>query len=404
MPDAKVVETVESTCSRFVELIVLALILIGLLMAYSSNAPYAARTGDLGATWHGFYVHSVKVAVAAAFFALALRLPIDSLARHHRKILLGSLVLLGLVLIPGVGSKLNGARRWFQYGPLTFQPVEFAKIAVIITVAACLQGLGSKVRRLSSCGVLLIAVLVPVCALLFLQPDFGSACLISGLVFLLMIFAGARPEHYLPATVVSLLALVLLAWLFMPHVLERLTKHFNPQPGDQAYQSLVALGSGGLLGYGAGLGGGMAKLGYLPMISSDFIFAAIGEEMGFVGTSLVVLLFLMFTVLSVRIVVAQTSMFRFLLGAGITLGIAVQVLINLVVVTAVTPTKGIALPFISAGGSALAMSLFSVGLLINMARNPAAQPRASAVGVPVEPAWGGVRALLSADRGEVDHG
>lgn len=359
--------------ARALELVVLALALVGLVMSYSASAPYSAdaRTGDLADTWRTLIVHSVKLGVGIALFVAVRRVPLSWVERHHRRLMIGALALLVIVLIPGIGAKLNGARRWFSFGPLAFQPVELAKIVVVAAVAAELRAMGDGVTRLAPCARLLLTFVAPVCVLLCCQPDFGSTVLLAGIVFLLMIFAGARPAHYIPATLFGFGGLVAAAWLFLPHVLERFSRHVDPKPGEQAYQSLVALGSGGLAGMDHGIGAGMAKLGYLPMISSDFVFASVGEELGFLGTTLVVFLFVMFTLLASRVVLAQRDMFRFLLGAGITLSISVQVLINLVVVTAVTPTKGIALPFISAGGSSLVMSLVAVGILVSLAKDAA---------------------------------
>lgn len=373
-----------SSAARTLELVVCTLVLLGLVMSYSASAPFVAREGDLGDTFRPFLIHSVKLLLGLLLFVGARRVPVDWLLRHHKGLLLGVLVLLVLVLVPGLGARLNGARRWFSFGALTFQPVELAKIVVVIAVSARLHQLREGVARLTPCVVLILTMVAPVCLLLCLQPDFGSTVLLAGLVFLLMIFGGARPAHYVPATLLGFGTLVTCAWFFMPHVIERFSKHVAPQPGDQAYQSLVALGSGGMAGLHYGVGDGMAKLGYLPMIRSDFVFASIGEEFGFLGTTLVVFLYALFTVMAARIVLAQRDRFRFLLAAGISLGISIQVLINLVVVTAVTPTKGIALPFLSAGGSSLVMSLLAVGLLTNLARNSDCISEDIAHG-PVEP-------------------
>jgi cell division protein FtsW len=194
-----------------------------------------------------------------------------------------------------------------------------------------------------------------------------------GLVLVMMIIAGARALHYGSGVVGGLAALYLAAIAFFPHVVNRFEKHSDPQPGDQVYQAVLALGAGGFAGMDGGAGAGVGKLGYVPMIQSDFIMAAVGEETGFLGCSVVIALFVMLTYAGARIACAQRERFRFLLACGLVINIAVQAIINLVVVTALGPTKGIALPFISSGGSALMFSLFGVGLLLNIARSRAVE-------------------------------
>lgn len=350
---------------RGIEYTVLTLLVLGIVMVYSANAPALARTGGLGATFQPLLSHGVKILLGIGCYVLGRRVKVESLLRNADRLLLISLVLLLLVCIPGIGARINGARRWFLLGPVFFQPVELAKIALIVWLAASVQRLGAGVRDFVRGLVPIAAVLSVLVVLLMLQPDFGSSVFLLGIGTLLLILGGARIGHFALVAAVGFPVCALYALKSLSHVGYRLQQFLEPTVGGQAYQSLIALGSGGVTG--SGLGAGMAKLGYLPMISSDFILAGIGEELGFVGTSLVLLCFMIFTASAARIALAQNGTASFLLAAGVALSIAVQAVINIAVVTAAVPTKGIALPFVSAGGSALAMSLFGVGLLQNLA-------------------------------------
>lgn len=359
-----------------VELVSLALLLIGVVMVYSASSPYGARTGEVEATWRVVTVQLVKLGSAFALYLLGSRLGVDFFLRHSGKGLL--IAVAALALVPLFGVTLNGSRRWFSIGGVSFQPAEMMKILLVLYLAARMGALGDGIRRFDRPILLLGTSVVPICGLLFLQPDFGTAVFVLCVSLLLWIIAGGRFSHLLTTGATCLAGFVIAALLFFPHVLDRFHKHAEPRVGDQVYQSLIALGSGGITGMGGGLGDGVGKLGFIPMVNSDFILANIGEEAGFLGTSLVVVLFMLLTIFGARLAAAEQRLDRFLLACGIVLSIAAQALINLVVVTRLGPTKGIALPFISAGGSALAFTLFGVGLLVHMARNPVASARTAA--------------------------
>ncbi|MFG0320528.1 MAG: FtsW/RodA/SpoVE family cell cycle protein [Planctomycetota bacterium JB042] len=353
--------------ARSLQGVVLFLLLLGAVMIYSTRAPGAALDGGFAAAWGPLLQQGAKVLVGVLLFALGASLSPRRLLRHADLLLLLAFVLLALVWIPGVGAKINGARRWFSFGP-GFQPVELARVALIVWLAARLDRIGPGVKDFAR-GLLPTAAVPGVLAvLLLLQPDFGSALFFVGLSSLLLILAGARVTHFAGMLLVALPILIGYAATSLGHVQRRIDQFLSADLGHQAKQSLLALGSGGLTG--VDLGAGMSKLGYLPMVSSDFILAAIGEELGFVGTSLVILSFLLFTILGARVAFAQRSIGTFVLAAGLTLSIAMQAIVNVAVVTAAVPTKGIALPFLSAGGSSLALSLFAVGVLVRLARTP----------------------------------
>ncbi|MHC4625452.1 MAG: FtsW/RodA/SpoVE family cell cycle protein [Planctomycetota bacterium] len=295
-------------------------------------------------------------------------------------LLLLSIVLLAVVLLQRfypvfpqwfVPAKVRF--RWINVplGPISvsFQPSELAKWAVIFFVAAACSKFGDEIKLFFTRFVP-ICLVVGVVAGLIIVEDFGTAAFITVLAFLMLIIAGARLWHILPplptAGIVFYHAITssptrmnrLLGFLH----LEKWTDTINYQPN----QSLIALGSGGLLG--KGLGRGICKYDHLPEDTTDFIFAIIGEELGFVGSAAVILLFILFVWLGILVVMRCRDRFGQLLAAGIVLAIAIQAALNIAVVTVVVPTKGIPLPFVSAGGTSMLLSAAAVGVLMNIAK------------------------------------
>jgi cell division protein FtsW len=293
-------------------------------------------------------------------------------------ILILSITLLVIVLIPGLGTEINRARRWLRIpvGPLliSFQPSELAKWAAVFFLAAICDKFGDKIK-------IYWKQFVPVCIIigivvgLIVVEDFGTAAFISILALLMLIIAGVKWWHILtplPFGAVGFLTVL----IYSPSRMRRLVAFINPDKwadsvAYQAKQSLVALGSGGL--WGKGLGKGICKYGHLPEDTTDFIFAIIGEELGFVGTAAIVVMFIIFVLLGVLVVVRCRDRFGQLLAAGIVLTIALQAAINIGVVTVVLPTKGIPLPFVSAGGTSLLLSSVAVGVLLNIAKQSVPQ-------------------------------
>lgn len=284
-----------------------------------------------------------------------------------------SIVLLIIVLFPQFGTEVNRARRWLRIpaGPISisFQPSELAKWSLIFFLAAFCDKFSDSLklywkRFIPAC--LVVAVIVG----LVIVEDFGTAVFIAFLAFLLLIIAGVKSWHIL--TPLPIAAIIFFAALICsPSRIQRILAFLNPEKwansaAYQANQSLIALGSGGVLG--KGLGRGICKYGHLPEDTTDFIFAIIGEELGFVGTAVVIGLFIAFIWLGILVVVRCKDRFGRLLAAGIVLAIGIQAAINIGVVTVVLPTKGIPLPFVSAGGTSLLLSAGAVGVLLNIAR------------------------------------
>jgi len=294
-------------------------------------------------------------------------------------LLVFSIALLILVLIPRFGTEINRARRWLRIpaGPImiSFQPSELAKWAIVFFLAAVCDKFRADIRLYWKRFVPVCSVVAVVVALVITE-DFGTAAFISLLGFLMLIIAGVKWWHIL--TPLPFFAIAFLAALIrFPGRMQRIWAFLNPEKwadsaAYQANQSLIALGSGGL--WGKGLGRGICKYGHLPEDTTDFIFAIIGEELGFIGTAAVIGLFIVFVSLGILVVVRCRDRFGQLLAGGIVLTIAMQAALNIGVVTVMLPTKGIPLPFVSAGGTSMLLSAVAVGVLLNIAKQSAANP------------------------------
>jgi cell division protein FtsW len=285
-----------------------------------------------------------------------------------------SIGLLVAVLIPGIGMEINYARRWLRLplGPVTinFQPSELAKWSLILFIPAVSIMLGEKIKSFSK-------AFVPICLLIGLNvgliviEDFGTAVFVAVVSLVIFFIAGARWWHFL-TPVPILAAAFALAILSSPERIERIKSFSQPDSateqtsGYQVKQSLIAISTGGIVG--KGLGEGISKYGHLPEDTTDFIFAIIAEELGFVGVCFIILFFILFIILGIIIIGRCDDDFGRLLAFGIVLAITFQAVINLGVVTKLLPTKGIALPFISAGGSHLFLTAAAVGILVSIAR------------------------------------
>ena len=288
-------------------------------------------------------------------------------------LLVFSLTLLTIVLFPQFGTEINRARRWFRIPAgsifISFQPSELAKWALVFFLAAFCDNYSDSIK-------LYWKRFVPICLLaaavvgLVIVEDFGTAAFIALLSFLMLIIAGVKWWHILTPLPFGVIAFC--AALFRsPTRLQRIAAFLNPQKwadstAYQANQSLIALGSGGL--WGKGLGRGICKYGHLPEDTTDFIFAIIGEELGFIGNAAVIGLFIVFVWLGILVIVRCRDRFGRLLAGGIVLTIGIQAAFNIGVVTVVLPTKGIPLPFVSAGGTGMLLSAAAVGVLLNIAK------------------------------------
>lgn len=281
-------------------------------------------------------------------------------------ILMSAVALLIIVLIPGVADEISGAKRWIRFGLLGIQPSEVAKFAVVLFLSAYFAGRRRRHNILTL--VIPIVVLGIVGVLLMEEPDLGTSVVMAGVVFV-MLFIEGTPISYLVGLVCAAFPAFLYLALSDEIRRERLLAFMNPwadplDTGFQIIQSLLALGSGGL--FGLGLGKSRQKFFYLPEQHTDFIFAVLGEEMGFMGCLAVLILFFLFAWRGYRVAITAPDTFASLLAAGITSMIFLQMLVNIAVVSGSVPITGISLPFISSGGSSLVITLVGVGVLLNI--------------------------------------
>jgi cell division protein FtsW len=338
-------------------------------MVYSSSSVRAAMSEGDGAFYLKRQVAWAGIGVTA--MVICMRIPLGFWRSQGRALLLASALLLAGVLV--LGSEINGARRWYRMGGFSFQPSELAKLAVLAFTAAWLCDARERLSEFRR-GFLPAAGALGVVTLLVLkEPDFGTALFLGTLGTVLLIVGGTRMKH-------MLLLLLLAAPVLGYEVVQRLDVirsrfHFvggggtgADAAGYQVRQGLVALGSGGLLG--RGLGAGTAKLFFLPEGSSDFILPVIGEELGFAGTLLIILLYAAFVRAGARVCLKciERDRFAFLMSLGVTLWVGLQAAINIAVTTACAPTKGIALPFVSLGGSGLVVLFAATGILYAASR------------------------------------
>ena len=282
-----------------------------------------------------------------------------------------SLILLVLVLIPGIGMERNFSRRWLALplGPasISFQPSELAKWAVIIFLAAILDRCKDSVHKFAR-RFIPICIIPAIAILLIVSQDFGTAAFIALLTFLMLAIGNVKWLH-LFSPLVLIGPVFYFAVATSAYRMARLKSFFDPENMSyHAQQSLIAISTGGI--WGKGLGRGISKYGHLPEDTTDFIFAIIAEELGFVGGFFVIAVFIAIAILSMLVIKRCKSSFGRLLAGGIAMSITIQAAINIGVVTVVLPTKGIPLPFISAGGTSLLLTAAAAGILLNIARNP----------------------------------
>jgi len=362
----------ESTIMRHLRIsiatVVFVLICLGIMMIYSSSGIYAMQ--ELGDNLYFLKRHVFFLLVGFLGMILVMAVDYRLIQQYAKPLLLLGILLLVLVLVPSIGKASFGARRWFRIGSFTIQPSEFMKIIMLVYVADFLARKQPVIRKFWQGFVPPMLATGMVCVLILKQPDLGTAFLIGCIVIIMITVAGARLTHIGFLALASLPALYLLI-LRVPYRLKRIIVFLDPWQdslgaGFQLTQSQIALGSGGL--FGVGLGKSMQKLFYLPAAHTDFILSIIGEEMGLAGTLLVVVLFIIFIWQGARIAKRVTNPFGYYLGTGIVAMIGLQALINIGVSIGALPTKGLTLPFISYGGSALVVNMISVGLLLNISR------------------------------------
>ncbi len=351
----------------------LCLLALGAVMVYSASSPLGVLSRQGGSGTGQFIRYLVFGGIGLGAMHLLERRGLALLTPQIcRLLLLGSFGLLVLVLVPGFGVVVNGARRWFAAGPIQFQPSELMKLALVLYVARYLADHPKRMRSFRQAVAPIALAAGPAILLIVVEPDLGTALVVAFTVSALMIAAG-MPMRYLGRLAAIAVVGVLLMVLAQPYQQARLTSFLHPWAaatkagaGYQAVQGQIALGSGGLLG--VGLGKSVQKIFYLPEAQTDFILAVIGEELGVLGICGVVCLYGMIAYAGLRTARRAVGRYAKLLATGLTSLILCQGILNIFVVLGLAPLTGVPLPFISYAPTNLCVMLASVGVLLNISR------------------------------------
>jgi cell division protein FtsW len=354
---------------RWLLVVTLILVVFGSLMIYSSTSvitPTLERKNVSEFYYLKKHIFTVVLGLVAMYAAFCVR---PSLIRKMAvPLLVFSFVLLVLVFVPGIGVKAGGAKRWIRLWPSTFQPSELVKLAMVIFLARYMSMEGYRTDRFMH-FVVPVGVMGVFSIVFMRQPDFGATMSLGVLTLSMLFLSGTRLRYLL--YLITLISPVIVKLAMEPYRWERLIVFLNPwkyptTSGFQLVQSFIAFGSGGLTG--VGLGKSRQKLDFLPEVHTDFIFSMVGEELGFLVAAAVVALFSFIVVRGVRIASGTTDKFSYYLGFGLSMMLGFQALVNFGVVTGLLPTKGLPLPFLSYGGSALLINMAAVGILLNLSR------------------------------------
>lgn len=350
-------------------LAILALVAFGILMVASASSVVGI---DVGGDPYFFAKHQLLFGVIPGLAALItmMSIPYRFLRKLVVPVLVGVIVLLVLVFVPGIQFTSGGAARWVHFGPVTVQPAEFAKLALILYLAALLAGREARRAHPRETLVPFLFVVGVVAVLIASQPDIGTLVVVTGAALLTYAAAGAPLSHLAGMSALAAAALLGLVRA-APYRVARLVTFFRPEAdpkgiGYQVQQALLAIGSGGM--WGLGFGRSRQKFRYLPEPATDAIFAVAAEELGFLRLVIVLLLYLLVMVRGYRIARETADPFGRLLATGITSWFLVQVFIHIGANSGLVPLTGIPLPLISYGGSALVISLAAVGILLNISR------------------------------------
>jgi cell division protein FtsW len=349
------------------------LVIIGFIMLVSTCVFSAAVFGDGAAKVDGYQEakkQAFSLVIGIGGLCAAAMIDYRFWKKHVWIILVGLCFLLALCFVPGVGSEVNGERRWIGFGFFTFQPSEFAKIGVVVFLAYWFS-------RHPDCGkdpvrgfLLPLAIIGAPLSLILFEVDIGTTAVISGTAFLILFVAGVDWKYLSGLVLIAVIGFLGML-SYAPNRMERIMAFLDPEEhrlgaGFQQWISLMALGSGGMTG--RGVGEGRLKMLYMPFAQTDFIFPMIGEEMGLVCTLLVVLAFITIGVCGFIIAFHAPDRFGSILAIGLVTCICLQAFVNIGVTTSILPNKGIPLPFVSYGGSSLMIGLFAIGILVNVFR------------------------------------
>lgn len=357
---------------KYNKLLLLAVILIslfGLLMIYSSSNIWAEyKYND---PYKYLKSQAIFLIIGYILMIIISKFPYQNYKKLANIIFLTCTIMLILVLIPGIGTVRNGSRSWFGIGSLGLQPSEFTKLGLIIFTSKYLTNNTKELKDIKKGVLPILSVLLLIFGLIMLEPDFGTGVVIIMTIIVLLFISGVKMNFFIKIGILGLIGIIVLI-LIAPYRLERIISFINPWTdplgsGFQIIQSLYAIGPGGLLGLG--FGNSIQKHFYLPEPQTDFIFAIISEEFGFLGVLIISTLFITIIYSGLKISMRCQDNFGKFLAFGITFGLAFQTILNLMVVVGLLPVTGVTLPFLSYGGSSLLISLINIGILLNIDKN-----------------------------------
>ena len=356
-------------CDSILCVTVAILVLIGIVMVFSSSAAYTEHNDS-------FYFLKRQVLwclLGTGMLLITKNLDYHKLHQYTYPIMIITFLLLIVVMFPEFSKKVGGARRWLAFGGFSFQPSELAKFALVLFIAKSLVKRADKLRNFAYGYLPNLIVLGFFFIPILFQPDFGTVMVILAVTCTMLFIAGLR-KKFLFLSMLAIIPFISLAIYFADYRSRRIIAFLNPWKdpsgaGFQVIQSFYAFGRGGF--WGAGLGESSQKLYRLPEAHTDFIFSVIGEELGFVGTTAIVLLFLIFIWRGFLTAYQAKDPFGTHLATGLTLLIGLQAFINLSVASGLLPTKGLTLPFISMGGSSMLVTMLSVGVILNISEQTA---------------------------------
>jgi cell division protein FtsW len=345
------------------------LVVIGLLFIYSSSSVYALE--HTGVSHYYLKKQLIGLSLGIITFFIARYISLNFIESMTPLFFWGSWLLTALTMVPQLSHTIHGSSRWLAFAGFSFQPSELLKIAFILYVARFLAKKEKKKFTFTGSYLPFLILLALVTIVLLRQPDFGLAVTLA-ITSMIMLFIGHLPLMHLLATILACVPMVAFLIIKQPYRLRRVMTFLNPWndpqgAGFQIIQSLIAIGSGNW--WGSGISHSKQKFFYLPMQHTDFIFSIIAEETGFIGSSIILMLYLLFMYFGLKLAWQLKKSFSVYAALGLVILLSLQALINIFVVTGLLPTKGIGLPFISYGNSALICSLAMIGLIANMVDN-----------------------------------
>lgn len=348
---------------------VIIISIFGVMMIYSSSSIWAEYKFNDSLKY--LKLQSIFLIIGTILMVIISKIPYTYYKDKANIILLVCFLLLILVIIPGIGKIRNGSRSWFGIGGFGIQPSEFMKLGLIIFVSKYLCNNEKNIKDIKKGVLPILFITLIVFALIMLQPDFGTGVIIVMSIIGLLFISGINMKFFYIAGIFGIMGAVVLI-LIAPYRFKRIISFIDPWidplgSGFQAIQSLFAIGPGGFLGLG--LGNSIQKHFYLPEPQTDFIFAIISEELGFLGILIVSTLFLTIIYRGIKISLSSKDLFAKYLSFGITFQLAFQTLLNLMVVVSLIPITGVTLPFLSYGGSSLLITLCEMGILLNISKS-----------------------------------